>query len=142
VEMPGYKWNGFMARLTNKFRYRIIEKTKKKSKATLMTTMACVNFSKIIEGNNLLYQDELITVFKDIKEDALFHCLVVPNKHIPSLDELTMNDMETVQRMEKVGVMLLEKDFPNDEHRIGYHHPPRNSIEHLHMHCIVLPFKK
>lgn len=140
--MPGYKWNGFMARLTNKFRYPDYRKKQEKVKSNTYDDDGLCKFCKIIEGNNLLYQDELITVFKDIKEDALFHCLVVPNKHIPSLDELTMNDMETVQRMEKVGVMLLEKDFPNDEHRIGYHHPPRNSIEHLHMHCIVLPFKK
>lgn len=26
--------------------------------------------------------------------------------------------------------------------RFGYHEPPTNSVDHLHLHCIVLPITK
>ncbi len=28
------------------------------------------------------------------------------------------------------------------ENRFGYHEPPINSVDHLHLHCLVLPIEK
>ena len=42
-------------------------------------------FCKIISGSvrsNILYTDELVTVFEDISPVAPVHYLIVPNKHI------------------------------------------------------------
>ena len=33
------------------------------------------------------------------------------------------------------------KSYPNAEFRSGFHAPPKNSIDHLHLHYFVLPFK-
>ena len=49
-------------------------------------------FSKIIRQEiptDLVYQDELVTAFRDISPRAPSHILIIPNKLIP-----TVNDIE------------------------------------------------
>ena len=52
-------------------------------------------FCKIIQKeipSEIVYQDEIITVFKDINPAAPVHLLVIPNKHIPSVREMDQED--------------------------------------------------
>lgn len=42
--------------------------------------------------SEIVYEDEKIIAFKDIHPVAPVHILVVPKKHIPSLDHLEVND--------------------------------------------------
>ena len=49
-------------------------------------------FCKIIGGQipaTLVYQDDRVVAFKDINPQAPMHVLVVPRRHIASLNELT-----------------------------------------------------
>ncbi|KAJ1665086.1 hypothetical protein EV178_003525 [Coemansia sp. RSA 1646] len=47
-----------------------------------------------------------------------------------------------VKRMLEIGQKLLtDKGFSGDHARFGFHRPPFNSIHHLHMHCLGLPFE-
>ncbi|KAF8412418.1 hypothetical protein HHK36_000382 [Tetracentron sinense] len=40
-----------------------------------------------------------------------------------------------------VGKTLLLKDAPQSKrYRLGFHQPPLNSVNHLHLHCLALPF--
>jgi histidine triad (HIT) family protein len=51
---------------------------------------AC-HFCKIIAGDapaQIVHKDDLVTAFRDIHPVAPTHILVVPNKHIASLNEL------------------------------------------------------
>lgn len=140
--MPGYKWNGFIARLTNKCRYtENAVKIEKVRKNTYGETGICI-FCKIVQVEEMIYQDELISIFKDIKEDAKFHMLAIPNEHIRNIDFLGLEHIEMIQRMVEIGLIKLKEMFPEEKYVFGFHHPPRNSIDHLHMHCIVKPFKK
>jgi len=52
-------------------------------------------FCKIVTGEipgNIVYKDELVTAFHDIHPTAPVHILVIPNRHIPSTNELTTED--------------------------------------------------
>jgi histidine triad (HIT) family protein len=40
----------------------------------------------------IVYQDELVTAFRDIHPVAPIHVLIVPNKVIPTLNEATEED--------------------------------------------------
>ncbi len=54
-------------------------------------------FCKIIAGeipSSKIYEDERIFVFRDISPKAKEHVLVVPKKHIDSLNEATEDDAE------------------------------------------------
>ncbi|RZC38150.1 histidine triad nucleotide-binding protein 3-like [Asbolus verrucosus] len=73
-------------------------------------------FCKIISGDapgEIFYQDDEVTVFKDIKPASNFHFLAVPKEHI-----------------------LADKGGDVDDVRLGFHLPPFNSIAHLHLHVI------
>ena len=52
-------------------------------------------FCKIIKGeipSTNVYRDEQVTAFRDINPAAPTHILILPNKHIDSVNALTSND--------------------------------------------------
>ncbi|XP_034932714.1 bifunctional adenosine 5'-phosphosulfate phosphorylase/adenylylsulfatase HINT4 isoform X2 [Populus alba] len=47
----------------------------------------------------------------------------------------------SVNHMLNVGKTLLHQDAPQSkDYRFGFHRPPFNSVDHLHLHCLALPF--
>lgn len=52
-------------------------------------------FCKIVSGDiqgNIVYRDEQATAFRDINPAAPTHILIVPNKHIESVNMLIVDD--------------------------------------------------
>jgi histidine triad (HIT) family protein len=52
-------------------------------------------FCRIIEGSakaQIVYQDDALVAFKDIRPKAPVHLLLVPRKHIPTLLDLEAGD--------------------------------------------------
>ncbi|KAG2378595.1 hypothetical protein C9374_008234 [Naegleria lovaniensis] len=100
----------------------------------------------------VLYRDEICYIVEDIRPEAEFHYLVIPFKHIPSRRKI--EDLETlrvVKHMKIVGQQFAKRrhyELWNEmssngiaEDRTGFHLPPFNSVEHLHMHILVGKFK-
>jgi len=59
-----------------------------------MSTNECI-FCKIITGeipSTKVYEDETVTAFRDIHPVAPTHILIIPNKHIPSVNGLVPED--------------------------------------------------
>ncbi|RID72631.1 hypothetical protein BRARA_C04515, partial [Brassica rapa] len=86
--------------------------------------------------------DEKVVAFQDIKPAAQRHYLIIPVEHIPTVGDLQRRDEDysLVSCMLSVGKELLHKDAPQTLHRFGFHQPPFNSVDHLHLHCFALPF--
>lgn len=60
-----------------------------------MTTI----FSKIIRKEipaEIVYQDDRVTAFKDINPQAPVHILIVPNKEIPTVDDVAPEDEQVL----------------------------------------------
>ena len=58
-------------------------------------TMNCI-FCKIVAGeipSDRVYEDEFLLVFRDIQPQAPVHLLIVPRRHLESLDELEDADL-------------------------------------------------
>ncbi|MCO5558153.1 hypothetical protein L7F22_011730 [Adiantum nelumboides] len=92
----------------------------------------------------LLYEDEKIVAFQDINPSAFRHYLVIPKEHIPTIKQLCKGEQHymLVQHMMQTGETLMRRDAPAAvEYRFGFHRPPFNSINHLHLHCMALPFQ-
>ena len=52
-------------------------------------------FSKIVAGEipaEIVYKDERVTAFKDINPAAPVHILIIPNKEIATVDDVTPED--------------------------------------------------
>ena len=101
-------------------------------------------FCEILENQSdkIIYTDDLIFAFYDIKKaTAKEHILVCPKKHIPTINDLTKIDINLLEKMKQIGIDLISKIDSDAKNRLGFHIPPNNSIEHLHLHCFLLPFK-
>lgn len=87
----------------------------------------------------VVYEDEDVLAFKDVRPLAPVHILIIPKKHIESLNDLTEKDIELAGKM----VLLAKKiatDF--DISPKGYKLLTRvgewggQEVAHLHMHLI------
>ena len=103
-----------------------------------MTTI----FSKIIRGElpgDIVYQDDLVTAFRDINPGAPTHILIVPNKEIPTVNDLTDEDERAAGRMLLAAKKIAEQEgIAEDGYRliinVGKH--GRQEIFHVHMHLV------
>ncbi|XP_043715451.1 bifunctional adenosine 5'-phosphosulfate phosphorylase/adenylylsulfatase HINT4 [Telopea speciosissima] len=94
-------------------------------------------------STQLLHSDEKVVAFQDINPSAFRHYLVIPVEHISTVKDLQrrMDDYQLVSHMLDVGQILLHRDAPDSkQYRFGFHQPPFNSVNHLHLHCLALPF--
>ena len=56
-------------------------------------------FCKIIKGelpSEKVYEDDMIMCFKDLEPQAPVHVLIIPKKHIASMDELKDEDAQII----------------------------------------------
>ena len=66
-------------------------------------------FCNIVEGlipSSIVYQDDRIIAFKDINGQAPLHVLVVPRRHIATLNDLTPEDDGLVGEMIRRGAAI------------------------------------
>ncbi|ESO86908.1 hypothetical protein LOTGIDRAFT_194459 [Lottia gigantea] len=105
-----------------------------------MSDKKCI-FCEISNGNDpktrIIYQEEDYVVFKDIKPCTSHHYLVIPKKHIPNPKQLTSKQLPIVEKLESIGRQVITEQGGNVEDvRMGFHWPPFNSVQHLHLHVI------
>lgn len=99
-------------------------------------------FSKIIRQEiptPLLYQDELVSAFRDIAPRVSSHILIVPNKLIPTINEVTTEDELTLGRMITVAKKLAkEEGIDEDGYRliINCNSDGGQEVYHIHMHLL------
>ncbi|XP_039689992.1 bifunctional adenosine 5'-phosphosulfate phosphorylase/adenylylsulfatase HINT4 isoform X2 [Medicago truncatula] len=111
----------------------------------IAATGSCVfcNIATKSNSNTILHSDDKVVAFRDINPSAFRHYLVVPVEHIPTVKDLQRRteDYSLVSHMLDVGKMLLVRDAPHSkQYRFGFHQPPLNSVNHLHLHCMALPY--
>lgn len=99
-------------------------------------------FSKIIAKEipaSIVYQDELVTAFKDINPAAPVHILIVPNKEIASTNDVETDDEQMLGHLFTVAKKVAEEQGVADS---GYRLIINNGrdsgqeVFHLHMHLI------
>jgi histidine triad (HIT) family protein len=104
--------------------------------------MAATLFSKIIEGvlpSDIVFRDDLVTAFRDINPAAPVHILIVPNKIIPTVNDLTEQDEQVAGRMLIVAKKLAEAEGVAEKgYRliINCNRHGGQEIYHLHLHLI------
>ncbi|NQZ23507.1 MAG: HIT domain-containing protein [Colwellia sp.] len=99
-------------------------------------------FSKIIRQEiptPLLYQDELVTAFRDITPQASTHILIIPNKLIPTINDVNEADELTLGRMITVAKKLAkEEGIDENGYRLimNCNEHGGQEVYHLHMHLV------
>lgn len=99
-------------------------------------------FSKIIRREipaTILYQDELVTAFRDINPQAPTHILIVPNRLIPTTNDVTADDEVALGRLFTVAAKLAEQEgIAADGYRllVNCNRHGGQEVYHLHMHLL------
>ena len=99
-------------------------------------------FSKIIAGEipgDIVYQDELVTAFRDINPQAPTHILIVPNKEIPTVNDVTDADEIMLGRLFlAVKKIALQEGIAEDGYRliVNCGKNGHQDVFHVHMHLV------
>lgn len=99
-------------------------------------------FSKIIRREipaDIVYQDELVTAFRDINPQAPTHILIVPNKLIPTANDVTAEDEPALGRLFTVAARLARQEgIAEDGYRllVNCNRHGGQVVYHLHMHLV------
>ena len=99
-------------------------------------------FSKIVKGElpaDIVFQDDRVTAFRDIHPQAPTHILIVPNKIIPTVNDVSEEDEATLGHMFVVARDLATSEGIAEEgYRLlvncGRH--ANQEVFHLHMHVL------
>jgi len=99
-------------------------------------------FCKISNGEtetDLLYEDDTLVVFRDINPKAPVHLLVVPKKHIRSINDLTGDDEGIVSEMILAAKAMAEKQAVSKSGYKLFFNVEKGGgqiIFHLHLHLV------
>lgn len=99
-------------------------------------------FSKIISGEvpaTIVYQDDLVTAFRDIHPVAPVHILIVPNAEIPTVNDLTEADERVAGRLFLAARKIAEQEgIAESGYRliVNCNRDGGQEVYHLHMHLV------
>ncbi|WP_200834093.1 histidine triad nucleotide-binding protein [Nitrincola tapanii] len=103
--------------------------------------MDCL-FCKILAGEipaQRLYEDDRVIAFRDINPQAPFHALIIPRKHISTLNDVQAEDAELVGHMLRTAATLAsEYGFAQEGYRTVFNCNPHGgqTVYHIHLHLL------
>ncbi len=100
--------------------------------------MDCI-FCKIIDGtipSNTVYEDDLVKVFLDINPNTNGHMLIIPKKHIVTVDELDSELAVHILEVEKKMHQLLTEKLHAEGLTICQNNDLGQDVKHYHVHLI------
>jgi histidine triad (HIT) family protein len=99
-------------------------------------------FCKIIAGeipSTQVFNDEVVTAFRDINPAAPTHVLIIPNRHIPSVNELMVDDEPMMGHLFTVAKQIAEQEgIAESGYRLIMNTGPdgRQEVFHIHLHLL------
>lgn len=100
--------------------------------------MDCL-FCEIIKGNipsNTIYEDDLVKVFLDINPNTDGHMLIVPKKHVVTIDDVDGNLQVHILEVEKKMHSLLKEKLNIEGLTIVQNNDLGQEVKHYHVHLI------
>lgn len=87
----------------------------------------------------IVYQDEWVTAFRDIRPQAPIHILVVPNSHIGSVNQVEPEHAEMLSRLLMTAKQLARQEgIAESGYRLVINTGPQGgqTVDHLHVHLL------
>lgn len=86
----------------------------------------------------MIYEDDKIIAFKDINPVAPVHILIIPKKHISSVDHIEVQDKELIGELFLV-VQKIAREKKIKGYKIGINVGREGGqiIDHLHLHLLA-----
>ncbi|MEJ2576117.1 MAG: histidine triad nucleotide-binding protein [Gammaproteobacteria bacterium] len=99
-------------------------------------------FCKIVAGEipaDKVYEDDHVIAFRDIAPKAPTHVLVIPRRHISTLNELTPEDAELVGRMYLAARDVAHRERiaePGYRTVVNCNADGGQAVYHIHLHLL------
>ena len=99
-------------------------------------------FCRIIAGEApaaSIYRDDQIVAIADIDPQAPLHALIIPRRHIPTLNDLSREDDELIGRMvRRAAAIAQERGFAERGYRTVFNcnREACQSVFHIHLHVL------
>ncbi|MGJ8582268.1 MAG: HIT domain-containing protein [Psychromonas sp.] len=99
-------------------------------------------FRKIIDKeipSDILYQDQYVTAFRDISPQAPVHILIIPNKLIPTANDIDVEDEILVGKLYTVAKKIAKEEGIDES---GYrlimncNSDGGQEVYHIHLHLL------
>ncbi|MET4695592.1 histidine triad nucleotide-binding protein [Endozoicomonas lisbonensis] len=103
--------------------------------------MSCL-FCKMVEGEiptNKVYEDDELLAFRDINPQAPTHILIIPKKHIATLNDTSADDQLLLGKiMLKARELAVEEGLEDDGYRVvlNCNSHGGQSVYHIHLHLL------
>jgi len=103
--------------------------------------MDCI-FCKIVKKeipSDIVYEDKKIIAFKSIEPVVPVHLLIIPKKHIPTVDHLEIKDKELIGELFLIAQKIArEQRVSESGYRliINIGRDAGQTVEHLHLHLL------
>lgn len=103
--------------------------------------MDCI-FCNIVKGSipsEKVYEDEFVYAFKDVNPEAPVHTLVIPKKHIKSLNEINKENVKIIEKIYlAIGEIVKNEDIKESGYRVVTNtlEDGGQSVDHLHFHVL------
>jgi histidine triad (HIT) family protein len=100
-------------------------------------------FCKIVGGEipaELVYQDDEVLAFRDINPQAPIHMLIVPKRHIATLNDITPNDAGLIGKLYLVARQLAnDMGVADNGYRtlINCNKDGGQDVFHIHLHLLA-----
>ena len=99
-------------------------------------------FTKIINREipaEIIFEDDQVIAFNDINPQAPFHALIVPKKHIATLNDISSEDESLVGHMIKTAAVIAEREgFAETGYRTVFNCNEHGgqTVYHIHLHLL------
>lgn len=99
-------------------------------------------FCKMIKGvikPDTVYEDDVVLAFRDINPQAPTHALVVPKRHVATLNDLQPGDAELVGRMYLAAATVARQEgFADAGYRtvMNCNAAGGQTVFHIHLHVL------
>lgn len=86
----------------------------------------------------LIYEDKNVSCFFDINPKAPVHILIVPKKHISSINEINSKNVNILGEMFLVAKKLAKKFNISEGYRLVFNIGKKagQEVDHLHLHLL------
>jgi histidine triad (HIT) family protein len=99
-------------------------------------------FCKIVSGTipaNIVHQDEHLVVFKDTNPQAPLHVLIIPRRHVATLNDLAATDDQLVGEMvRRAAAIARDHGYADRGYRTVFNCNAEagQSVFHIHLHVL------
>ena len=100
-------------------------------------------FCKIIDGeipSQVVYEDDDVFAFRDLNAQAPLHVLIIPKKHIPTINALATDDADVVGKLYLAAKKIAaDEGYADEGYRVVMNcgEAAGQTVFHLHLHLLA-----